>query len=129
MKIQTILILVELDNGHVHQVLASVAQKDICIALLRSDDGVLRLSERVYPITLKLHSENEISPSTAATETADRPLDTAVAAMDAMYNPKCACGEDSTGWVEIKCCNICGLPHKDEAFTWSFSPANDQIHP
>ena len=58
MKIQTILILVELDNGHVHQVLASKEQKEICTALLRSEDGVLRLSERVEPITLEFHSAN-----------------------------------------------------------------------
>lgn len=58
MKIQTILILVELDNGHVHQVLASKEQKEICMALLRSDEGVLRLSERVEPITLEFHPAN-----------------------------------------------------------------------
>ena len=58
MKIQTILILVELDNGHVHQVLASKEQKEICMALLRSEEGVLRLSERVEPITLEFHSAN-----------------------------------------------------------------------
>ena len=58
MKIQTILILVELDNGHVHQVLASADQKEICIAMLRSEEGVLRLSERVEPITLEFHSAN-----------------------------------------------------------------------
>lgn len=56
MKIQTILILVELDNGHVHQVLASAEQKEICVALLRSEDGVLRLSERVDPVMLEKHS-------------------------------------------------------------------------
>ena len=55
MKIQTILILVELDNGHVHQVLASREQKEVCVALLRSEAGVLRLSERVEPVTLELH--------------------------------------------------------------------------
>jgi len=43
---------------------------------------------------------------------------------NAMHKPKCACGQDSTGWVEIKCCNICGLPHKDEKLAWGFSPAN-----
>jgi hypothetical protein len=58
MKIQTILILVELDNGHVHQVLASKEQKEICVALLRSEEGALRLSERVEPITLEFHSAN-----------------------------------------------------------------------
>ena len=23
---------------------------------------------------------------------------------------QCSCGDKSTGWTEIKCCNICGLP-------------------
>jgi hypothetical protein len=53
-------------------------------------------------------------------------VDAAVAALNAMHNPKCTCGEDSTGWVEIKCCNTCGLPHKDETLAWGFSPANDE---
>lgn len=61
MKIRTILILVELDNGHVHQVLGSAEQKEICMGLLCSEDGVLRLSERVEPITLEFHLENEES--------------------------------------------------------------------
>jgi hypothetical protein len=57
-------------------------------------------------------------------------VDAAVAALNAMHKPKCACGKDSTGWVEIKCCNICGLPHKDETLAWGFSPANtDYPHP
>ena len=56
MKIQKILILVELDNGHVHQVLAPEEQKEICMSLLRSDAGVLRLSDRVEPITLEFHN-------------------------------------------------------------------------
>lgn len=58
MKIRTILVLVELDNGHVHQVLAPAEQKEVCVALLRSESGVLRLSERVEPITLEFHSAN-----------------------------------------------------------------------
>lgn len=53
MKVHKILILVELENGSVHQVLASAEQKEICIALMRSEEGVLRLSERVEPITLE----------------------------------------------------------------------------
>ena len=55
MKIETVLVLVEMDNGHVHQVLASKEQKEICMAMLRSEEGVLRLSERVEPITLEKH--------------------------------------------------------------------------
>jgi len=53
MKIETILVLVELDNGHVHQVLASKEQKEICINLLKSEEGVIRLSERVEPVILE----------------------------------------------------------------------------
>ena len=48
----------ELGNGHVHQALASTEQKEICMAMLRSEEGVLRLSERVEPITLEFHSDN-----------------------------------------------------------------------
>lgn len=59
MKMQTILILVELDNGHVHQVLASGEQKEICMALLRSENGVLRLSARVEPITIEVHRADD----------------------------------------------------------------------
>jgi hypothetical protein len=51
------LILVELDNGHVHQVLASKEQKEICMALLRSDEGSIRLSDRVEPVMLEKFSE------------------------------------------------------------------------
>ena len=57
MKVETVLVLVEMDNGHVHQVLASAEQKDLCLQLLRSEDGVLRLSERVEPITLEKHHD------------------------------------------------------------------------
>ena len=56
MKIQTILILIEIDNGHVHQVLTSNMQKETCMALLRSDDGVLRLSARVEPVMIERRS-------------------------------------------------------------------------
>jgi hypothetical protein len=43
-----------------------------------------------------------------------------------IHSLKCACGDDSTGWVEIKCCNICGLTHKDETLPWVFFSANVQ---
>ena len=39
-------------------------------------------------------------------------------------NPKCRCGEDSTGWTMVKLCNICGLPHKSEVMPWNFHIAN-----
>ena len=59
MKIKTILILVELENGHVHQVLASKAQKEICVHLLRTDEGVLQVSDRVEPIKLEKYKREE----------------------------------------------------------------------
>jgi len=58
MKIKTILILVELDNGNVHQVLAEHDKKIICMALLKSKNGTLLLSERVEHITLEFQSAN-----------------------------------------------------------------------
>jgi hypothetical protein len=57
MKINRILILVELDGGHVHQVLADPEKKEICMGLLQTEDGRLLLSERVEPITLEIYSE------------------------------------------------------------------------
>jgi hypothetical protein len=57
-RVKTILILAELDNGHVHQVLAEKEKKEILLQLLRSDTGTLRLSERIEPITLEKHHDN-----------------------------------------------------------------------
>ena len=54
MKIKTILILVELDNGAVHQVLTTKEQKEICLTVLRSEQsGSILLSDRVEPIMLE----------------------------------------------------------------------------
>ena len=59
MKIKTILILVELDGGEVHQVLARKEQKEVMLELLRSPKGVILLSDRVEPVELeKFTSEN-----------------------------------------------------------------------
>ena len=57
MKIKKILILVELENGDAHQVLASKEQKEICVHLLKSEDGVLRLSKKIKPIRLELEND------------------------------------------------------------------------
>ena len=59
MKIKTILILVELDNGNAHQVLADAETKEICMNLLTNDEGVLRLSHRIEPITLEKRTHGE----------------------------------------------------------------------
>ena len=40
---------------------------------------------------------------------------------------KCKCGEASTGWTEIKCCNICGKPHKDEKIPWSLGVSSADL--
>jgi hypothetical protein len=55
MKIQKVLVLVELENGHVHQVLADAEQKEICVNLMRSEDGALQLSKRLKPVTLEFY--------------------------------------------------------------------------
>jgi hypothetical protein len=57
MKVKTVLVLVEMDNGQVHQVLAEKEKKEIVLQLLRSDTGTLRLSERLNPITLEKYHE------------------------------------------------------------------------
>jgi hypothetical protein len=53
MKIKTILVLVELDNGHVHQVLSSHDQKEICVSLMKTEHGKILLSKRVKPVVLE----------------------------------------------------------------------------
>jgi hypothetical protein len=35
---------------------------------------------------------------------------------------RCQCGT-GTGWTEIKCCNLCGMVHKDEALPWFSGPS------
>jgi hypothetical protein len=57
MKINKILVLVELENGDAHQVLTSREQKEICVHLLRSEDGQLRLSQKIKPIKLELEND------------------------------------------------------------------------
>ena len=42
-------------------------------------------------------------------------------------NAKCLCGEESTGWTTIQCCNVCGLPHKDERLKWGFHFENAEV--
>lgn len=64
MKVKTILVLVELDNGHVHQVLAEKEKKEIAIHLLRSEAGTLRLSERIESVTLEKYSDTHLKPLT-----------------------------------------------------------------
>lgn len=58
MKVKQTLVLVEMDNGNVHQVLASPEQKEICLNLMQCDEGVLSLSERVEPVILEKYCEN-----------------------------------------------------------------------
>ena len=38
---------------------------------------------------------------------------------------KCNCGEKSTGYTTIRCCNICGLPLPDEP--WKFQ-MNEKLY-
>jgi hypothetical protein len=53
MKIKTVMVLVELDNGHVHQVLASADKKKICVSLMKAEHGKILLSKRVKPVVLE----------------------------------------------------------------------------
>lgn len=53
-EIKTILVLVELENGNAHQVLASKTQKEIALQILKNEDkGVLMLDQEIMPITLE----------------------------------------------------------------------------
>ncbi len=53
MKINKILILVEMEDGAVHQVLTRKKVKDIVLNMMTNDDGVLQLSERVEPVIIE----------------------------------------------------------------------------
>jgi hypothetical protein len=53
MKVKKILILVEMNNGKVHQVLTSPEKKEIMLNFLSTDEGVLQLSAEVEPVTLE----------------------------------------------------------------------------
>lgn len=53
MKIKKIIVLVELENGNAHQVLASREQKEICLSLLSTEDGVLRLSSEIEAVSIR----------------------------------------------------------------------------
>jgi len=57
MKLKTILVLVELEDGSVHQVLCSQIIKDLCIDLMTTETGTLRLSERIEPITIETYQK------------------------------------------------------------------------
>ena len=56
MKINKILILVEMENGAVHQVLTKKEIKEIALNMMTNDEGVLQLSDRVEPLTLESFS-------------------------------------------------------------------------
>lgn len=53
MKIKKIAILVELENGNAHQVLATASMKEIILNFLTNKDGVLQLSDQIEPITFE----------------------------------------------------------------------------
>lgn len=53
-KIEKILVLVELENGKVHQVLTSKKRKEMSLQIMKSEKhGSLMLSEEVEPIKLE----------------------------------------------------------------------------
>jgi pheromone shutdown protein TraB len=62
MKIKKVLILVELENGHAHQVLASSEQKYLVAQLLRDNSGVMLLSHRLAPVQLAMFEADEGLP-------------------------------------------------------------------
>jgi hypothetical protein len=54
--ITKILILVEMEGGAVHQVLASNLQKQAALHLLKQDDGALKVTKEVMPIELSFRN-------------------------------------------------------------------------
>jgi hypothetical protein len=59
MKVKRILVLVELDNGHAHQVLTSYEKKEICLNLMKAENGEIMLSKRIKPVILEFFDKNE----------------------------------------------------------------------
>lgn len=54
MKIKTIAVLVELENGNAHQLLATKEQKITALHFLKNEEtGYLQLSEEIEPIEFK----------------------------------------------------------------------------
>ena len=52
-QIKTIVVLVELEDGNVHQVLTTKELKQVFIQLLVSDNKTLQVSDALEPITFK----------------------------------------------------------------------------
>lgn len=50
MKVKTICVIVELENGEARQVLASEAQKHIALKMLTHKDGSLKVTDPIKPI-------------------------------------------------------------------------------
>lgn len=50
---KTIAILVELEDGSAHQVLATKENKHLVIDMLSTMEGGLKISERIEPVTFK----------------------------------------------------------------------------
>lgn len=53
MKIEKILIIIELDNGAAHQVLASKENKDLMIQMIGKLENGIALDKELEPINLK----------------------------------------------------------------------------
>lgn len=52
-QIKTIVVLVELNNGNVHQVLTTKEQKQCALQILLSENGNLQVSDALEPINFK----------------------------------------------------------------------------
>lgn len=59
MKVKRILVLVELENGHAHQVLTSHEQKEIYLNLMKAENGEIMLSKRIKPVILEMFKPKE----------------------------------------------------------------------
>lgn len=57
-NVNKILVLVEMDNGNVHQVLASKEQKEVALHMMKSEKkNALMLSEEVEPFELEFKDD------------------------------------------------------------------------
>lgn len=58
MKVKSIVVLVELENGNCHQVLTTNQQKEAALSILVSSNGKLTLSDEIEPIKFEIKNKS-----------------------------------------------------------------------
>jgi hypothetical protein len=81
--------------------------KGICEEILRAELESLRIRLNVESWRLRL-AEAVKAGKELRTENERLKAENETAFQRGQASRKCECGEDSTGWTEFPCCNICG---------------------